>query len=92
MTSTMSCAVSVRCSSGKIQPQFLVQLQPPDRRKIVSLGVHEQIVEERPGRFDRGRFSRPQTAIDLDHRLFFRRSLSISSVSRITGVDVTVSK
>ena len=72
MTSTMSWDVSVRCSKRQIQKQFLVQLQSPDRRKVIALGVQEQIVEERPGSFDRRRLTRPQTTVDFDHRLFLR--------------------
>ena len=29
----------------QIEPQLLVELQPPDRREIIPLGVQEQIVE-----------------------------------------------
>src|SRR6185436_11697096 len=36
----------------KIETQLLVQLQTPDRRKIVPVGVHEQVVEERARRVD----------------------------------------
>ena len=78
---------------GQIQKQFLVQLQSPDRRKVIALGVQEQIVEERPGSFDRRRLSRPETPVDLDHRLFLRhRSVPSPSVSRMTGVEVAPSR
>ena len=37
---------------GQIEAQLLVQLQAPDRREIVPLGVREQIVEEGSRRVD----------------------------------------
>ena len=36
----------------QIEGQLLVQLQAPDRRKIVPLGIHEQIFEECARRVD----------------------------------------
>ncbi len=46
MTSTMSWAVSVRCSSGRSKTSFLLSFNRPTGDKIVALGVQEQIVEQ----------------------------------------------
>src|SRR5712692_1562187 len=50
----------------------MVELEPPDFRKIVTLGVEEKIVEERGRRLQRGRVAWTQAPIDFQRRLFGR--------------------
>ena len=41
-----------------VEAQLVVELQAPDAREIVALGIEEQVVEERRGGFDRRRIAR----------------------------------
>ena len=60
---------------GEVAVELVVELQAPDLRQIVALGVEEEVVEERLRRLERGRIARPQAAVDLHDRVFGRLHL-----------------
>ena len=50
---------------GNVQPKLLVHLDPANHRQIISLGVEEQVAEQRPGDFRCRRVSRAEPFVDL---------------------------
>src|SRR5260370_30245104 len=55
-----------------VELELMLELEPPDFRKIVALRVEKKIVEERGGRLQRRRGGGTHEGIDLHRRLFRR--------------------
>src|SRR5208283_2179438 len=55
--------------------ELVIELQAPDLREVVALGVEEQVVEEGGRRFLRRRIAGTQAPVDLDHGFFGRAEL-----------------
>ncbi len=60
---------------GRIQLEFVVELEPSDFGEVVTVRVEEQVVEEHGGRVEVWRVPRPETPVNLQDRLFLRGDL-----------------
>ena len=57
---------------GNFKSQLVIELMPPNPRKVVTLGVEEQVLEVLKRCVVCGRIAAPETPVDLDDRIFDR--------------------
>src|SRR5947207_620255 len=75
---------------GDVQLELVVQLQAPDAREVVALGVEEEVVEEGGGRLRGGRVARAEPAVDLEDRVLGLLDLVLEEGVAERGADVGV--
>ena len=59
---------------GNVQPKLLVHLDPANHRQIISLGIEEQVAEQRPGNFRCWRISRAKPFVNLANSIILSLS------------------
>src|SRR5439155_17008498 len=75
---------------GDVQLELVVQLQAPDAREVVALGVEEEVVEEGGGRLRGGRVARAEPAVDLEDRVLGLLDLVLEEGVAERGADAGV--
>src|SRR5256885_30495 len=75
---------------GDAQLQLVVELQAPDAREVVALGVEEEVVEEGGRRLRGGRVARAEPAVDLEDRVLGLLDLVLEEGVAERGADVGV--
>jgi len=75
---------------GDAQLQLVVELQAPDAREVVALGVEEEVVEEGGRRLRGGRVARAEPAVDLQDRVLGLLDLVLEERVAERGADVGV--
>jgi hypothetical protein len=73
-----------------VQLELVVELEAPDPRQIVPLGIEEEVVEEGRRGLRRGWISRTEPAVDLEDRLLRVRDLVLEQRVPQRGADVRV--